>query len=384
LIPLRNFLIFLLAICLIAGITVRVRYGGGDTYTDLTTSPLLSNDQLESSLDYPEPIGSVAVSDNGRVFFTVHPESRPEGNRLLEWVSDAAVPYPSGTIQPHLFDTVLGITIDRHQRLWSIDHGNQGFGEPRLLAFDIRTGDLVHDYKFRSDIAPIGSFLSNIDVTADGRYVIISDSSILRKKPALIIYEVASRSARRALEMHESVSAENFVVQNSIKSLSFFGGIFTLKGGVNGLVIGAKNEWLYFAALNNSGLFRVGMEHLVDPVLSASGLQQKVERYSDKPLSDGLSADLDGNIYITDVEHNAITIIGRDRQPKTLMRTPNIRWASAIFFGPKGHLYIADSALPELVLETKEHITMQGPFSIFRVDTGHPGRLDRRKTKVYN
>ena len=380
----RNFLIILLVICLGMGITVRVRYGGGEPYSDLTTSPLLSNDQLESSLDYPEPIGSVAVSDDGRVFFTVHPESRPEGNRLLEWVSNAAVPYPSGTVQPHLFDTVLGITIDRHKRLWSIDHGSQGFGEPRLLAFDIRTGDLVHDYKFRSDIAPIGSFLQNVNVTADGRYVIISDSSILRKNPALIVYEVASRRARRVLEAHESVSAENFVVQNSIKNLSFFGGIFTLKGGVNGVAIDAKNEWLYFAAMNNSGLFRVGIEHLVDAVLPASELQQKVERYSDKPLSDGLGTDLDGNIYVTDVEHNAVMVVGKDRQPLTLLRTPNIRWASAIFFGPKGYLYIADSALPELVLETKDHITKQGPFSIYRIDTGHPGRLDRRKTKVYN
>lgn len=380
----RNFLIFLLVIGLGLGITVRVRYGGGEPYADLTTSPLFSNDQLESSLAYPEPIGSVAVSDDGRIFFTVHPESRPEGNRLLEWVSDAAVPYPSGTIQPHLFDTVLGITIDRHKRLWSIDHGNHGFGEARLLAFDIRTGDLVHDYKFRSEIAPIGSFLNDLDVTADGRYVIISDSSILRKKPALIVYEVASRSARRLLETHESVSAENFVVQNSIRNLSFFGGIFTLKAGVSGVTFDPRNEWLYFAALNNSGLFRVGMADIVDALLPASELQQKVERYSDKPLSDGLSADLDGNIYITDVEHNAITVVGIDRQPKTLVRTPNIRWASAVYCGPKGYLYIADSALPKLVLETKENIALQGPFSIYRIDTGHPGRLERRKTKVYN
>ncbi len=77
----RNFLIFLLVICLIVGITVRVRYGGGDTYTDLTTAPLLSNDQLELSLDYPEPIGSVAVSDNGRVFFHCSPGVAARGQQ---------------------------------------------------------------------------------------------------------------------------------------------------------------------------------------------------------------------------------------------------------------------------------------------------------------
>jgi len=381
---LRNFLFFLLVIGLIAGITLRVRYGGGDNYSDLSTPALLDEGRLELSLEYPEPIGSVAVSSGGRIFFTVHPESRPEGNKLLEWVSGAAVPYPSGTIQPHLFDTVLGLTIDRQQRLWTIDHGKSGFGDPRLLAFDVRSGDLVHDYKFRKEIAPIGSFLQNLKVSSDGRYVIISDSSILRKKPALIVYEVAIRSARRVLESHESVTAENFVIQNSIRNLSYFGGLFNLKGGVTGLAIDAKNEWLYFAALNNSGLYRIEMEHLVNATMPSGNLLKKVERYSDKPLSDGLSADLDGNIYVADVEHNAITIIGADRKPRTLMMSPEIRWPSAIFFGPQGHLYIADSALPELVLRTKEHRRLQGPFSIFRFDTGFPGDFERRKTKAYN
>jgi len=370
---LRNFLIFLLVLSLGVAITVRVRYGGGDHYQDLSTPPLLDNAQLERVLQYPEPIGNVAVSSDGRIFFTVHPESRPQGNKLLEWVAGAALPYPSGSVQPHLFNTVLGITIDQQQRLWSIDHGRQGFGEPRLLAFDLRTGELVHDYKFTKEIAPLGSFLQDIRVSPDGRNVIISDGSILRKNPALIVYDVPTRNARRILEEHESVIAENLLIQNSIKDLSFFGGLFTLKGGVNGIAIDPKNEWLYFAAINNGGLYRIRMEHVVDALLPKNELHSLVERYSDKPLSDGLSVDLDGNIYVTDVEHNAISIVSNDRQPQTLMRSSDIRWASAISFGPGGYLYVADSAFPELLLQTKEHIDTQGPFSIFRIKTGHAG-----------
>ena len=369
----RNFLVFLLVLSLGVALTVRVRYGGGDRYQDLSTAPLLDNAQLERVLQYPEPIGNVAVSSDGRIFFTVHPESRPQGNKLLEWVAGAALPYPSGSVQPHLFNTVLGITIDRQQRLWSIDHGRQGFGEPRLLAFDLRTGELVHDYKFTKEIAPLGSFLQDIRVSPDGRSVIISDGSILRKNPALIVYDVATKNARRILEAHESVVAENLLIQNSIKDLSFFGGLFTLKGGVNGIAIDPENEWLYFAAINNGGLYRIRMEHVVDAILPKNELHSLVERYSDKPLSDGLSVDVDGNIYVTDVEHNAISIVSNDRQPKTLMRSSDIRWASAISFGPGGYLYVADSAFPELVLETKEHINRQGPFSIFRFKTGHAG-----------
>jgi len=355
-----------LVICLAAVTTLRVRYGGGEDYPDISTPPLLDEARLELVLQYPEPIGNIAVSENGRVFFTVHPESRPQGNKLLEWVSGAAVPYPSGIVQPHLFNTVLGITIDSQNRLWSIDHGKQGFGDPRLLAFDLHTGDLVHDYTFGNEIAPTGSFLQDIRVSRDGRHVIISDGSILRKKPALIVYEVATRSARRILELHTSVIAENFQIRNSIKDLSFLGGLFTLKGGVNGIVIDARNEWLYFAAINNGGLYRIRMEYVVDALVQESELETRVERYSDKPLSDGLSADQYGNIYVTDIEHNAISVVGGDRKQETLIRSSNIRWASAIAFGPGGFLYVADSAFPELVLETKEHIAKQGPFSVYR------------------
>jgi len=370
---LRNLLFLLLFIGFGIAITARLRYGGGDTYEDLSTPPLLGEQQLDQVLQYPEPIGNVAVSNDHRIFFTVHPDSRPQGNKLLEWVSGAAVPYPSGSIQPHLFNTVLGITIDRQQRLWSIDHGQQGFGQPRLLAFDLGTGDLVHDHKFRKEIAPIGSFLQDIRVSPDGNYVIISDGSLLRKKPALIVYEVAKRNARRILESHESVTAENLLIRNATEELSFFGGLISLKVGVNGIAIDPHNKWLYFAATNSSGLYRIRMEHVVDTTIPEIELQTLVERYSDKPLSDGLSTDLDGNIYVTDVEHNSISIVGNDRLPKTLVRSSDIRWASGLSFGPDGYLYVADSAFPELLLKTKKHIAAQGPFSIYRFDTGHAG-----------
>lgn len=366
---LRKFILFLLVVSIATVAFVRARYGGGEFYPDLSTPPLLEQSQLEEVLHYPEPVGDLAISTDGRIFFTVHPESRPQGNKLLEWVAGAAIPYPSGTVQPHLFDTVSGITIDNQNNLWSIDHGKQGFSQPRLLAFDLRTGKLVHDFKLPDDIAPTGSFLRDLEVSRDGRYVIITDSSVWRKNPALIVYEVASGNARRVLESHVSVMAEDYLIQNSIRNMSFFGGLFTLKRGVNGLAIDAHDKWLYYAAINNSGLYRIPLQYLTDPAFPRRKLAKEVERYSDKPLSDGLSIDLAGNIYIADVEHNAISIVGSDRQVLTLVQSSKIRWASAVTIGPDGYLYIGDSAFPELVLETSQHIRERGPFSVFRLPT---------------
>ena len=369
----RHFLFFLVAVALLSALVLRVRYGGGEPYPDVTTEPVLPEDALEVVLSYPEPVGNVAVSPDGRVFFTVHPESRPTGNRLLEWVDGAAVPYPSGTVQPHLFNTVLGIVIDRRNRLWSIDNGNHGFGNARLLAFDLATGDLVHDHEFRNDVAPAGSFLQDLQVSADGNTVFIADASIWRKRPALIVYDVATRAGRRVLESHSSVSAENYLIRNPIRDMKFVGGLVSLKTGVDGIALDPANEWLYYAAINHSDLFRVPVADLMNPTLTAQALENAVERFSRKPLSDGLSADIDNNIYVTDVENGAVHRVTQDRELVTLLESPRIRWADGLSFGPEGWLYLSDSAIPEQVLQPDEHIAAQGPYFIFRFRPGVNG-----------
>ena len=169
----KTLLLFLILL-LSASLALWVRHGGGEPYPDLTTPALLGDDALEEVLSYPEPIGNVAVNGQGRVFFTVHPEARPTGNKLLEFVDGASVPYPDGASQQELFDTVLGVVVDRYDRLWTIDHGNHGLRTARLLAFDLATGKLIHDERFDETIAPRGSFLQDLQVSPDGRTVVIA------------------------------------------------------------------------------------------------------------------------------------------------------------------------------------------------------------------
>lgn len=369
----RHFLLFLLVISLLVATILRVRYGGGEPHPDRSTPPILDAAGLEEVLRYPEPIGNVAVNVEGRIFFTVHPESRPQGNKLLEWVDGAAVPYPSGTVQPHLFATVLGLVIDRQNRLWTIDNGNHGFGSPRLLAFDLTTGNVIHDYKFHPEIAPSGSFLQDLQVSADGSTVFIADASVWRQSPAIVVYDVATRAARRVLEAHKSVSADNILVRNPIRDMKFLGGLVSLKTGVDGIAIDHENQWLYYGAINSGSLFRVRIRDLTNPTLPARQLGTEVERFSDKPLSDGLSADLDGNIYVTDVEHGSVFVVGQDRELKTLIRSPRIRWADSLSFGPDGWLYLADSAIPEQILKSKDYIRTRGPYYVYRFKPGFAG-----------
>lgn len=369
----KKFIQFLLIILLVLVVILRVRYGGGEPYRDLSTSPLIEETALEEVLAYPEPIGNLAVSQQGRIFFSVHPESRPQGNKLLERVGGAAIPYPNGPSQQRLFNTVLGLVIDRRNILWTIDHGNHGFGKARLLAFDLASGEVAHDHRFRGDIAPAGSFLQDLQVSPDGQIIIIADASFWRKMPALIVYDIQQHTARRVLESHDSVSPENYLIRNQLKDMTFIGGLVSLKGGVDGIAFDSEGEWLYFAAINQSGLYRIRLEDLTNTGLLPEQLESRVERFSDKPLSDGLSTDIAGNVYITDVEHSSVFVVGPDKQPQTLVRSDRIRWADALSFGPDGWLYLADSAIPDQVLQTRDHIMANGPYYIFRFQPGFEG-----------
>ena len=367
----KKILLFLLILAVIFAIVLRVRYGGGAAYPDLTTTPVFGNDALEVVLEYPEPVGNVAVSADGRVFFTVHPESRPQGNKLLEFVNGAAVPFPDVALQDELFDTVLGVAIDRQNRLWTIDHGNHGIHSSRLLAFDLATNTLIHDQKFSADIAPGGSFLQDVQVSADGRTVVIADVSFWRKRPALIVYDIASASARRVLESHESVLPDDFVIHNHGKPMTFAGNLVALRGGVDSIALGP--EWLYYGALNGSHLYRVQLSDLRNSAIPNTQLGARVERFASKPLSDGLSIDKEGNIYGTDVEHGAIFRIDQAGDMETLLKTGRIRWPDALSFGPEGWMYIADSALADVILQSRDHIGSRGPYKIFRFQPGSEG-----------
>ncbi len=367
----KNILLSFLALALVGTIALWVRYGGGTPYTDLSTAPILNSSALEEVLSYSEPVGNVAVNRDGRIFFTVHPESRPTGNKLLEFVDGAAVPFPSGAAQTELFDTVLGVVIDRFNRLWTIDHGNHGLRSARIVAIDLDTNEVLREQRLDPAIAPAGSFLQDLQVSADGNTVVIADASFWRKSPAIIVYDVTTGDARRVLEAHSSVSAEEHMIRNGDREMEFLGGIVALRGGVDGIALGP--EWLYYGAISGSGLYRVRLRDLRDKSLPPRQLANRVERVSDKPLSDGLSIDIQGNVYITDIEHRSIFVIGPGRELATLISSNKLRWPDGLSFGPDGYLYIADSALSELILQSREHIEAQGPYRIFRFRPGVAG-----------
>lgn len=359
---------------LVAGllVAVRVRHGGGKPFADRSTAPLLPASALEVVATLDEPAGNIAVSSTGRIFFTVHPESRPEKNKVVELVNGKPVPYPDAASQA-LYETVLGVRIDRQERLWTIDHGTHGLGRPRLLAFDLATNTLVHRYDFPKEIAGAGSFFNDLVIDPSGKRVYIADTSVFGKTPALVVYDVEKKQARRLLENDASVREQDWIINAKGHEMVFFGGLMALKPAVDSIALDRKGEWVYFGAMTHETLFRVRTADLNDETLDAKALSARVETFGPKVLSDGLSTDLDGNVYLTDVEHGAIALLGQDHKLQTLLRDPRLRWPDGLSFGPDHWLYLADSDIPDIMLQSKAHVRASAPYYVFRFKPGHPG-----------
>jgi sugar lactone lactonase YvrE len=157
----------------------------------------------------------------------------------------------------------------------------------------------------------------------------------------------------------------------------FFGGVVALQTGLDGIVLSQDDRWLYYAAMSHDTLYRVPTADLGNPALSGEALAARVEAVGKKPLSDGLGIDAEDNVLVTDVEHGAIVRVARSGAPATLVKTPRIRWADGMTFGPDGWLYIADSDIPDQMLQSKAHIREHAPYHVWRIRPdigGVPGR----------
>lgn len=367
----KNTAIFLLLLGALLAFVLHSRYGGGKPYPDISSTPVLvGTSKLETVLAYSEPIGNVAATNDTsmrqRIFFTVHPESKPENNKLLEIIDGKAVPYPSEAAQGQ-FDTPLGVYCDQVQRLWVLDNGNHGWGTVKLTGFDLKTDKVVKEVVFPKEIAPLGSFFNDLSISPDGRYAAIADVSIWRKNPCLVIVDLLGDRVRTLLEGHPSVSTEYFLPVNPIKKMEYFGGLADLMPGIDGIDIDPLGDWIYYAGMSNSSLYRIPLKTAVDFTKNYAEVAHSVEKVGPKPLSDGIRVDTSQRVFITDIDHTGVYMHNVPRQTGlTIIKDPRIRWADGLSRGGGGYWYLADSALPEVILQSKAHIKAHAPYYIYR------------------
>jgi sugar lactone lactonase YvrE len=202
--------------------------------------------------------------------------------------------------------------------------------------------------------------------------VYIADASIIAMTPAIIVHDIERGESRRRLDGHVSVQAEPYVPVVQGRRMTLFG-IFDIRPGVDSIALDRNGEWLYYGAVSAGTMYRIRARALDDDALPVRDREARVEEFADKTMSDGITTDVAGNVYLSDLEHSAVVVLTRNGELRTLLKDERLRWPDGFSYGPDGWLYVACSSLQHVIGRTAAHVRSQAPYQIFRFRPGTDG-----------
>lgn len=347
--------------------------------------------ELEVVASLPVGPGGITVTPDKQIIVGLHPFFSPKKQVVRITPDGKMVPFPNeawnrrSSQSDTCFDSVIGVQCDPNGIVWMLDSGMRSWSSPKLVAWDLvknvlhRIIHLTPPVITLPTLMPDNAFLNDLAVDVTHQAIYISRSGGPGDS-GLIVVNLQTGTARQVLTGHPGVEPENVDIVMSNRILDFTlpdSGRLKLLIGVNPLVLDCEDKWLYFGAMNGKSLYRIRAADLLDTKVTEEELGRRVERYADKPVCDGISIDNAGNIYISDIEVNAIGVIAPDKSYKRMLTDPRISWPESFSFGPDGYLYFVAGQLhlsPPLNGGKNES---KKPFHVFRVRPLAPGIAGR-------
>jgi sugar lactone lactonase YvrE len=346
----------------------------------------------------PTP-GNVAVTPQGRLFVSMHPFGSPE-IKVAEVLRNGSIrAYPtegwsravSRTDRPSGtgIESIIGIRSDGSGTLWMLDIGSLGTPEgmpPKLIAWDTineRLGRVIH---IPPPVSSASSFLQDFAIDPKREAIYIADCGIGRgfddARPAIVVVHLRTGVARRVLENADCVKAEPdaamIIDGREVRSAGPDGAPIAPRVGINPITIDDEHEWVYFGAMHGRTLWKIRAEDLANPGLDDAMLASRVVRHGTKPVSDGISIDSKGNVYVTDVGANGIGVVEPDGTYRLLFSDPTLlSWPDGMSAGPDGAFYVSVNQLHKhaaLNMGTDEYTK---PFRVVRFVPLAPATVGR-------
>jgi len=321
------------------------------------------------TFDKAMPPGNLAIGPDGRMFMSVHEFYGPE-LRIVEVMEDGSTtPYPTEdwahapSEDGDGLKGVLGLRADRSGILWMLD--GQGDGQTgRIVGWNTNTEQLHRIYYIGSPVARPTSFLNDLAVDRDNEAIYISDTGD-GENSALIVVDLETGRARRVLEGSEFTTPEN--IDMVIDGREILLGGNPAKIGVNPITVDPTNTWVYFAPMSATSMYRVRTIDLLDESLSDTDLAARVERYGDKPISDGSTVDAAGNVYITAMTDNAIGVTKPDGSYEVLFQSDeDLPWPDGFSMGADGNVYATINELHRSPVLNGGEDASKGTYRIVR------------------
>jgi len=316
--------------------------------------------------------GNIAVGPTGRIVFSLHQMFQPEINMMELLTDGSTVPYPTeawakkpvngSDIGTH---AILGVVIDQEGTFWFMDNAST---PPRLIAWDMNNEELKATYPMTTGAYTQGnSFINDMAINLRDQKVYLAD---IRGElsAGMIVLDIKTGNARTVLRGHPSMLPEDGITSMNIEGRT--AGLNEGKGpgiGMNPISIDPSNKYVYYGSMHGTAIYRIPVTALNDENLSSEQLGKMVERYGDKPISDGISIDNVGNVYITDLEGYGIGITKPDGTYEQIIRDEKLFiWPDSITAGPDGYMYANINQLNRAAPLNSGKDTSKPPFHIVK------------------
>jgi len=329
--------------------------GCNDDSDDTTPAAPTLNATMTEVATSPVQWTGVAVTTDGRLFANFpRMETDTIPYSVAQVSGGTATPFPDTTwnnwkrgLPPqNRFVCVQSVYIDANNMLWVLDAASplqRGVvpGGPKLLKFDPVSRQLVQRIDFTDETVVFpSSYLNDVRIDTQNNVAYITDSNA----GAIIVVNLATGRARRLLGNHPStksekviITAENRVWRNPAGELPDIDS--------DGLALSPNREYLYYHALTARNLYRIGTQYLRDEALTPAQLASHVELLGATNPPDGMAFDPAGNLYLTDVQSNAVTRITPANQYQAVKQDAQLKWPDSFAIAADGTVYVTTSQL---------------------------------------
>lgn len=314
------------------------------------------------------PPGNIAIGPDGRIFMSVH-GFYERSVRVVEVLKDGSVvPYPTAqwASTPEKngvgLNGVLGMRVDRQGILWMLD----GAGKDRagrVIGWDTKTETLHRVIYLAAPVINEDAFLNDLAIDRDREAIYITDTAS-PETSALIVIDLKTGKARRVLAGSRFTRPEDIDINIDGETVFLRGEPARI--GANPITIDPTNTWVYFAPMSGTSMYRVRTTDLLDESLSDRELATRVERYGDKPISDGSTVDSAGNVYITSITDDSIGVVRPDGSYETLYQRDDLSWPDGFAYGPDDKIYATVNELHRSPALNGGENKARGEFKIVR------------------